>query len=140
MTRLEQIEMDVVNYFGGCGAEGYTDEQTQIMAIYNREWDNVEVDPEGPNAEQDKELDDIIERCAKEVFALENTKKLFITNGRERDIVRYSETSDQKDAFEISENDFLNLLLRKYASRSKEQHKKFIENVKKNSFKDWIQY
>lgn len=72
MTRLEQIEMDVVNYFGGCGAEGYTDEQTQIMAIYNREWNDVEVDPEGPNAEQDKELDDIIERCAKEVFELEN--------------------------------------------------------------------
>lgn len=67
-------------------------------------------------------------------------KKLFITNGRERDVVRYSETSDQKDAFEISENDFLNLLLRKYSNRSKEQHKKFIENVKKNPFNDWIQY
>lgn len=140
MTRLEQIEDDVVNYFAGCGADGYTDEQTQIMAIYNREWDSVEVDPEGATKEQDEQLDKIVEECAKEVFALENTKKLFITNGRERDIVRYSETSDQKDAFEISENDFLILLLRKYASRSKEQHKKFIENVKKNPFNDWIEY
>lgn len=67
-------------------------------------------------------------------------KKLFITNGREKDIVRYSEMADQKDAVEITEEDFLILLLRKYSSRSKEQHKKFIENVKKNPFNDWIEY
>lgn len=67
-------------------------------------------------------------------------KKLFITNGRERDIVRYSETADQKDAVKITEEDFLILLLRKYSSRTKEQHKKFIENVKKNPFNDWIEY
>lgn len=138
MTKLEQIQDDVVNYFCGCGAEGYTDEQMQVMAIYNREWDSAECDPEGANSEQEQQLDKIVEECAKEVFALE--KKLFITNGRERDIVRYSKTSDQKDAFEISENDFLNLLLRKYAGRSKEQHKKFIENVKKNPFNDWIEW
>ena len=67
-------------------------------------------------------------------------KKLFITNGRERDIVRYSETSDQKDAIEITEEEFLILLLKKYSSRNKEHHKKFIENVKKNPFNDWIEY
>ena len=32
-------------------------------------------------------------------------KKLFITLGRERDLIRYSEKSDLKDAKEISEED-----------------------------------
>lgn len=68
MTRLEQIQDDVVNYFCGCGAEGYTDEQRQVMAIYNRE-----CDPEGANGEQEQQLDKIVEECAKEVFALEKS-------------------------------------------------------------------
>ena len=43
-------------------------------------------------------------------------KKLFITLGRERDLIRYSEKSDLKDAKEISE----------------EQARKFIQGVKNN--------
>lgn len=64
----DEVENDIVNYFGGCGADGYSDEQRQIMAIYNREWDSVECDPEGPNGQQEKLLDDIVEECAQKVI------------------------------------------------------------------------
>ena len=64
----DEVENDVVNYFGGLGADGYSDEQRQIMAIYNREWDSVECDSEGPNGQQEKLLDDIVEEFAKKVI------------------------------------------------------------------------
>ena len=40
-------------------------------------------------------------------------KKLFITLGRERDLIRYSEKSDLKDANEISEEDTISLFKKK---------------------------
>ena len=72
---LSEIESDIVNYFGGIGVDDYSDEQTQVMAIYNREWDKVECDADGANPEQDKQLDEIIENCAKKVLEIE--KKIF---------------------------------------------------------------
>lgn len=72
MKTIKQIESDVVNYFAGCGLDDcYTDRQREIIAMYNKEWDDVEVDPEGATPEQDKELDGIIEKCAQEVFNLQ---------------------------------------------------------------------
>ena len=42
-------------------------------------------------------------------------KKIFVAR-RERDIIRYSETSDQKDAFEVSDTEFFRLMKEKYPS------------------------
>lgn len=46
-------------------------------------------------------------------------KKLFITCGRERDLIRYSETSDLKDAKEISEEEAVSLFMRNFYSAEK---------------------
>lgn len=70
---LSEIKNDVDNYFCGIGVDDYSDEQIQLMANYKREWDKVECD--GDNPEQDKQLDEIIENCAKEVLKIE--KKIF---------------------------------------------------------------
>lgn len=73
---LSEIKIDIVDYFAGIGlVDDYSDEQTQVMALYNREWDKVECDAEGANPEQDKQLDEIIENCAKKVLEIE--KKIF---------------------------------------------------------------
>lgn len=65
-------------------------------------------------------------------------KKLFITCGRERDLIRYSETSDLKDAKEISEEEAVSLFMRNFYSA--EKAKKFIKNVKDNPFNCWTQW
>ena len=65
-------------------------------------------------------------------------KKLFITLGRERDLIRYSEKSDLKDAKEISEEDAVSLFKKNFYSE--EQARKFIQGVKNNPFNDWCQW
>ena len=65
-------------------------------------------------------------------------KKLFITLGRERDLIRYSEKSDLKDAKEISEEDAVSLFKKNFYSE--EQARKFIQGVKDNPFNDWCQW
>lgn len=66
-------------------------------------------------------------------------KKLFIAR-RERDIVRYSEKSDQKDAFEVSEASFIRMMKEKYPSVTDEKVQSFLDGVKRNPFNDWIQW
>ena len=65
-------------------------------------------------------------------------KKLFITLGRERDLIRYSEKSDLKDAKEIYEEDAVSLFKKNFYSE--EQARKFIQGVKNNPFNDWWQW
>ena len=65
-------------------------------------------------------------------------KKLFITLGRERDLIRYSEKSDLKDAKEISEEDAVSLFQKNFYSE--EKAREFIESVKDNPFNDWCQW
>ena len=65
-------------------------------------------------------------------------KKLFITLGRERDLIRYSEKSDLKDAKEISEEDAISLFKKNFYSEEKAIE--FIESVKDNPFNDWCQW
>ena len=65
-------------------------------------------------------------------------KKLFITLGRERDLIRYSEKSDLKDAKEISEEDAVSLFQKNFYSE--EYARKFIQSVKDNPFNDWCQW
>lgn len=65
-------------------------------------------------------------------------KKLFITLGRERDLIRYSEKSDLKDAREISEDDAISLFVENLYTE--ENARKFIEGVKNNPFNDWLQW
>lgn len=40
---------------------------SDILAEYNRDWDNTDCDLEGATAEQDAELDRIIEKCSKAI-------------------------------------------------------------------------
>lgn len=65
-------------------------------------------------------------------------KKLFITLGRERDLIRYSEKSDLKDAKEISEEDAVSLFKKNFFSE--EKAREFIQSVKDNPFNDWCQW
>ena len=65
-------------------------------------------------------------------------KKLFITLGRDRDLIRYSEKSDLKDAKEISEEDAISLFKKNFYSEEKAIE--FIESVKDNPFNDWCQW
>ena len=65
-------------------------------------------------------------------------KKLFITLGRERDLIRYSEKSDLKDAKEISEEDAVSLFKKNFYPE--EYARKFIQSVKDNPFNDWCQW
>lgn len=65
-------------------------------------------------------------------------RTLFITTTRERDIIRYSERNDQKDAVAITEPDAIALFIKN--GFTEEHAKKFIENLKKNPFSDWCQW
>lgn len=65
-------------------------------------------------------------------------KKMFVTRGRERDLIRWSETSDLKDAVEMKEEDVEALLIDH--GYSEEKAKSFIHGVKRNPFNDWIQW
>ena len=65
-------------------------------------------------------------------------KKLFITLGSERDLIRYSEKSDLKDAKEISEEDAVALCQKNIYSE--EKAREFIESGKDNPFNDWCQW
>ena len=66
-------------------------------------------------------------------------KKIFVAR-RERDIIRYSETSDQKDAFEVSEAAFIRMMKEKYPSVTEEKVQSFLANVRLNPFNDWIEW
>ena len=65
-------------------------------------------------------------------------KKLFITLGREMDLIRYSEKSDLKDAKEISEEDAISLFKKNFYSEEKAIE--FIESVKDNPLNNWCQW
>lgn len=66
-------------------------------------------------------------------------KKMFVTRGRERDLIRWSETSDLKDAVEMKEEDVEALLIDN-GGYTEEKAKSFIHGVKRNPFNDWIQW
>ena len=65
-------------------------------------------------------------------------KQFWVTTGRERNIVRFSEKSDQKDACPPTKEEFLQLLQsRQY---NEYQANKFTDSVEKNVFNDWTIY
>lgn len=65
-------------------------------------------------------------------------KKLFITSGRKRNLIRYSENSDLKDAKEISEEEVISLLMKNSYNCSEKAAKNYIKGVKKYSFNGWL--
>ena len=65
-------------------------------------------------------------------------KQIYITEGRERNLVAYLEKNNQKDAIEISEEDFKNKLKEK--NWLDFQIEEFIDGLKKNPFNNWVQY
>lgn len=68
---LEQVEEDLLSYLSGnCVPEEYSDEQRIKFFECFKEWDSVEVDPEGATKDQDAELDEILETYAEEIFNL----------------------------------------------------------------------
>lgn len=66
---VDEIEDDIVNYYGGSELVGYSDSQLQIIASGEREWRVIPCDSEGPSPEQEKTMDDLIHRIALEVLA-----------------------------------------------------------------------
>lgn len=68
-----------------------------------------------------------------------NTKNFWITQGRERDLIRYSEKSDQKDAKEFTYEEAKKRLIEKSPSYT-EKADKFLESVMKSPFNDWIEF
>lgn len=60
---------DVTDYFTLNNAEVdfYDEDDEEVARGYKALWDTINIDPEGPTAEQDKELDDIIFRCYQEL-------------------------------------------------------------------------
>ena len=69
MTTRDELSDAIVNYFANGVTSGAIAEEfgldaqktSDILGQAQREWDAVEVDPEGSNAEQDTELDAILE-------------------------------------------------------------------------------
>lgn len=62
---------EIVNYFAGSKVEWASDEAVEIMALAQRDWDSVEVSPEGPSKEEDAELDAVLEDTAKKLMDLD---------------------------------------------------------------------
>ena len=63
-------------------------------------------------------------------------KHLFMTFNRERDLIRYSEKSDLKDAVMVTENEAINCMM--HRSYTKDSAMRMIDSVKSNPFNDWI--
>ena len=65
---VDQICDDIINYYAGSGLpEDYSNSQREIIAASDRDWFNLDCDPEGPTKEQEKEQDLFLENVAKEV-------------------------------------------------------------------------
>lgn len=72
----EQIETDFLYItFGGEMPDYYNQEQKDILYEYEQEFLDIDIDDEGPTFEQDKELDDIVDKVIKEVMRLEKNAK-----------------------------------------------------------------
>lgn len=70
MTR-ENIMSDLINYSAGSGiSEEYNNEQKELFAEFDRYWQQVPCDPEGPNKEQNKELDNLLDEYASKILAI----------------------------------------------------------------------
>ena len=66
---LKEIEILIIDYFGNIVSSDAISKKMgkdpikvgEIMAQAQRNWDSVTVDEDGPNKEQDKELDEVID-------------------------------------------------------------------------------
>jgi hypothetical protein len=67
------------------------------------------------------------------------TKKIFMTSGRERDLIRYSVGTDIKDAHVYSYEEAKEKLIAKNPAY-KINADSFLKNVMENPYKDWIEY
>jgi len=67
------------------------------------------------------------------------TKKLFLTTGRERDLIRYSYGTDIKDAKVYSYEEAKKVLIAKNPAYEKTADA-FLKKVMDNPFADWIKY
>lgn len=67
-------------------------------------------------------------------------KKFWITQGRERNLMRFSEKSDQKDAKEYTYEEAKQRLIAKTPSYEGEKGDEFLKAVMKHPFNDWIEF
>lgn len=66
-------------------------------------------------------------------------KKFWITQGRERNLIRWSEKSDQKDSKGYTYEEAKQCLIAKTPSYA-EKGDKFLKAVMDNPFNDWIEF
>ena len=65
----EQIIEDIINYYAGCTLPArYTEDQRDIIAEHNRDWDALPCSPEGATVEQEQEQDALLEKVAEKVL------------------------------------------------------------------------
>lgn len=66
------------------------------------------------------------------------TKKLWLATGREHNLMRYSIGTSIRDAHVYSDEEAKEILMKKGYSELKAE--RFIQAVKENPFKDWIEF
>lgn len=65
----EQVITDIINYYAGSKLpDCYNNEQIDIIAEYNRDWEDMPCDAEGANSEQDKAMYELLEKIAEKVL------------------------------------------------------------------------
>jgi len=79
--KIEKIQDAIVDYFAGAitseeiaritGKLELEQEVGDIVSLAERQWDEIEVDAEGPTIEQDELLNEVLEAAADEIMALQ---------------------------------------------------------------------
>ncbi len=69
-TTAEDVVNDLINYTAGSGkSEYYNEEQSQLFAEFDAEWESLPCDPEGANAEQKAQQDSLLDEYASKILA-----------------------------------------------------------------------
>lgn len=125
MKTLNEVIDDITFYYGGSELdECYTDKQREIIASYNYDYDHVECDPDGPNATQEEEMDNILTKCALEVLG--NNFYINWYDGVNSGFIDYNEDYVTDELFERAmffeteekANNYKNNLIKKYGEKT----------------------
>ena len=148
MTRLDELRIIMESVISG----QYSRDQFNLFsAEYGWEdWMNKYTEAgedEELSEEESEEIDAILKEGFKMAFDDDyrkvwlgpsgNMKKFWITQGRERDLIRFSEKSDQKDAKEYTYEEARQRLIAKAPSYEEENVCNFLKAVMKHPFNDW---
>ncbi len=70
-TTTDDIVNDLINYAAGSGkSDFYNEEQSELFAEFDSEWQKLPCDSEGANSTQKKEQDELLEEYAEKILDL----------------------------------------------------------------------